>query len=142
MNVMMLAKIVLHILQQGCNEGTMSFETLNRSIRYISNDINAATKKSQTQKQKESEAKPWKTKAIAKVARKEVVEKRTPIIESSLSFDIEVSLPPSKEELYIVLEVAPINDQRLIHFAKAKLQSLNSTKSFSIFIFFLFEYIS
>jgi hypothetical protein len=53
------------------------------------------------------------------------MEKRTPVVESSSSFDIEVSLPPLKEELYIVLEVAPKNDQRLIHFAKAKLQVLN-----------------
>jgi hypothetical protein len=48
--IMNVAKIVLHILQQGCNEGTLSFETLDQSIRNISNNINAATKKSQTQK--------------------------------------------------------------------------------------------
>jgi hypothetical protein len=58
MNVMMLVETLLHILQQGCSEGTSSFETFNQSIGNISNDINAATKKSQKQKQKESEAKP------------------------------------------------------------------------------------
>jgi hypothetical protein len=62
------------------------------------------------------------------------VKKRTPVVENSSSFDNEVSLPPSKE----YCEVAPKNDQWLIHFAKAEVQVLNSTKSFSIFIFFPF----
>jgi hypothetical protein len=70
------------------------------------------------------------------------MKKRTPIVESSSSSDSEVSLPSLKEELYTVLEVTPKNDQRLVHFAKAKWQVPNSTKSFSISIFFFFEYIS
>jgi hypothetical protein len=64
------------------------------------------------------------------------MKKRTPIIESSSSFDSEVSLPPSKEELYTMLEVAPISYQWLDHFVKAK-QVPNSTKSFPIFSPFL-----
>jgi hypothetical protein len=49
-------------------------------------------------------------KAATKVARKEVVKKRIPVIENSSKFDNEISLPPSKEKLYIVLEAAPKND--------------------------------
>jgi hypothetical protein len=70
------------------------------------------------------------------------VKKRTQVVESSSSFDNEVSLPPSKEEFYIMLEATPKNDQWFIHFAKAALIVFNSTKSFSIYIFFLFENIS
>jgi hypothetical protein len=81
-------------------------------------------------------------KVIAKVGRNEIMKKKTPIVERFSSFDNEVSLPLSKEQLYIVLEVAPKNDQQLIHFAKVEQQVLNSTKSFFILIFFLFEYIS
>ncbi len=58
MNAMMLAKVVLHIFQQGHSEGTPSFETLDHAIRNISKDIDVTTKKSQTQKRKESKAKP------------------------------------------------------------------------------------
>ncbi len=47
---MMPMKAMLHILQQGHNEGTLSFETFDQAIRNISKDINVATKKSQTQK--------------------------------------------------------------------------------------------
>jgi len=49
-------------------------------------------------------------KVVIKAARKEVMKKRTSIIENSSSFDSEISLPPSKKELYIMLEVAPKND--------------------------------
>jgi hypothetical protein len=48
-------------------------------------------------------------KAGTKVVRKEVVKKKTPIVENSLSFNNKVSLPPSKE-LYIVLEATTKND--------------------------------
>jgi hypothetical protein len=50
-------------------------------------------------------------KAATKVARKEIVKKRTPVIENSSNFDGEISLPPSEEKLYIVLEAGPKNDQ-------------------------------
>jgi hypothetical protein len=36
MNAMMLAKTVLHIFQQGCGEGTPSFEAPNQTIKNIS----------------------------------------------------------------------------------------------------------
>jgi len=35
------------------------------------------------------------------------MKKRELVVESSLSFDSEVLLPPSKEALHIVLEVTP-----------------------------------
>ncbi len=57
-------------------------------------------------------------KVVAKVARKGLMKKRNPIIESSSNFDNEVSLSPSKE-LYSMLEVAPKNDQRLVRPMKA-----------------------
>jgi hypothetical protein len=49
-NAMTLVKVVLHILQQGPNESTLSFETVDKTIRNISNDINVVTKKFRTQK--------------------------------------------------------------------------------------------
>jgi hypothetical protein len=58
-------------------------------------------------------------KVDVKVARKELMKKRNTIVESSSSFDNEISLSPSKE-LYFVMEVAPKNDQQLVCFAKAK----------------------
>ncbi len=51
-NAMSSTKAVLHILQQGRNESTPNFETIDRVIKNISKDINVATKKSRTQKQK------------------------------------------------------------------------------------------
>jgi hypothetical protein len=75
-NVMTLAKTMFQIFQQGHSEGTVSFKTLDQAIKNISKDINVATKKSQTQKRKESETKPWRTKVVAKVARKEIVKKK------------------------------------------------------------------
>jgi hypothetical protein len=48
-------------------------------------------------------------KANAKVKRKEVMKKRTIIVESSSSSNCEIALPPS-EELYTMLKVAPKND--------------------------------
>jgi hypothetical protein len=77
-------------------------------------------------------------KVIANTVRNEIVKKRIPIIKSSSTFDSEVSLPVSKEELYTMPKVTPKNDQRLICFMKTKQQVLNSTKSFPI-LFFLFE---
>jgi hypothetical protein len=59
---------------------------------------------------KKPKAKPRRTKATTKATRKEVVKKRIPIVESSLSFNNEIALPPL-EELYIVLEVALKDDQ-------------------------------
>jgi hypothetical protein len=51
MNAMTLIEIVFHILQQGPNEGILSFKTFNQAIRIISKDIGVATKKIfQTQK--------------------------------------------------------------------------------------------
>jgi hypothetical protein len=76
----------------------------------------------------------------AKVTRKEVMKKRTTMVKSFSSFDSEVPLPPL-EELYVVLEVAPKNDQQLVRFLKVKWEVPNSIMSFSIF-FSLFEYIS
>jgi hypothetical protein len=80
-------------------------------------------------------------KVVATTIKKEVVKKKTLVVESYNSYNNEVSLPPSKE-FYIVLEVAPKNDQRLVCFVKAKWKVLNLTKSLSISMFFLFEYIS
>jgi hypothetical protein len=39
------------------------------------------------------------------------MKKSDTIVESSLSFDNEILLPPSKEALYTMLEVAPKTDQ-------------------------------
>jgi hypothetical protein len=86
-NMMTPVKTMLHILQQGHSEGTLSFETLDQTIRNISKDIDATTNKFQTQKWKEPEA-------AIKAARKIIVKKRTLVIESSSSYDYQVSLPP------------------------------------------------
>ncbi len=59
-------------------------------------------------------------KVVIKATRKEVVKKRTSIIENSSSSDSEISLPPFEEFFYIVLEVAPKNDQWFVRFTKAK----------------------
>jgi hypothetical protein len=59
------------------------------------------------QKQKKTRGKNMRMKAGAIVARKELMKKRNMIIESSLNFDNEVSLSPSKE-LYSMMNVAPI----------------------------------
>jgi hypothetical protein len=75
-------------------------------------------------------------KAGTKVVRKEVVKKKTPIVDNFSSSNNEVSLPPSKE-LYIMLEATTKNDQWFIHFMKTKWRIPNSTKSFFNF-FFLF----
>ncbi len=45
-NAMTLVKTMLHILQQGPNEGTLSFETFDQTIKNISNDINVVATKS------------------------------------------------------------------------------------------------
>jgi hypothetical protein len=86
-NAMTPVEAMLHILQQGHSEGTSSFETLDQTIRNISKDIDATTNKSQTQKWKKLEA-------TIKAARKTIVKKMTPVIESSSSSDCQVSLPP------------------------------------------------
>ncbi len=57
-NAMTLIEIVLDILQQGCSEGTPSFETLDQVIRINSKDIDVIIMKFQTQKLKKSKAKP------------------------------------------------------------------------------------
>ncbi len=59
------------------------------------------------------------------------MKKRELVVESSLSFDCEVSLPPLEEALYIVLEATPKSDQWLVLFTNAKWQVPNSTMSFS-----------
>ncbi len=69
------------------------------------------------------------------------MKKMTLVIENFSSSNSEVSLPPSKEELYIMVEATPKNDQQVVRFTKAKRWVPNSTKSFSINVF-LFEYIS
>ncbi len=74
-------------------------------------------------------------KVIANIVRNEIVKKRIPIIKSSSTFDSEVSLLVSKEELYTMLEATPKNDQWLVCFMKIKQQVLNSTKFFPIFFF-------
>jgi hypothetical protein len=43
-------KAMLHILQQGPRENTLSFETPNQTIKNISKDINVTTKKFQMKK--------------------------------------------------------------------------------------------
>jgi len=101
---------MFHIFQQGPSESTLSFQTLDQAIKNISKDINATTKKSWTQKHKELEAKPRRTKVGAKVARKEVVKKRTKVIKIFSSSNNEVSQPPLEEKLYIVLKATPKND--------------------------------
>jgi len=87
---------VFHILQQWPNESTLNFEPFDQAIMNISKDIYATTKKFRTQKRKKLEAKPKKMKADVKVARKEIMKKRTPIVESFSSSNNEISLPPSK----------------------------------------------
>jgi hypothetical protein len=52
-----------------------------------------------------------KSKANAKATKKTSVKKSDTIAKSSLSFDNEILLAPSKEKLYTVLEVAPKTDQ-------------------------------
>jgi len=59
------------------------------------------------------------------------MKKRESMLESSLNFDNEVTLPPLEKSLYIVLEATPKNDQWLVLFAKAKWQVPNSIMSFS-----------
>jgi hypothetical protein len=56
MNVMMLAKVVLHILQQGPEEGTLNFKTSDQAIRNISKVIDVTINKAETQKLKELKA--------------------------------------------------------------------------------------
>jgi septal ring factor EnvC (AmiA/AmiB activator) len=74
----------------------LSFETSNQAIMNISKDIDATTKKIRTQKQKKLEAKPKKMKADVKATRKEIMKKRTPIVEIFSSCNNEFCLPPSK----------------------------------------------
>ncbi len=57
-NAMTPTEVVLYILQQGCSEGTPSFETLDQVIRINSKDIDVIIMKFQTQKLKKSKAKP------------------------------------------------------------------------------------
>ncbi len=84
----------------------------------ISKDKDVALKKLQKEKHKEQEAKTKKkliankeSKASAKATKKAIMKKSDTIVESSLSFDNEILLPPSKETLYTILEVAPKTDQ-------------------------------
>jgi len=52
-----------------------------------------------------------KSKANAKATKETSVKKSDTITKSSLSFDNEILLAPSKEKLYTMLEVAPKIDQ-------------------------------
>jgi hypothetical protein len=45
MNVMMLVEAVLHILQQGCSKGTLSFEAPDQVIKNISKGYGCRNKK-------------------------------------------------------------------------------------------------
>jgi hypothetical protein len=51
-----LAKVVLHILQQGPEEGTLNFKTSDQAIRNISKVIDVTINKAETQKLKELKA--------------------------------------------------------------------------------------
>ncbi len=59
------------------------------------------------------------------------MKKKESVVESFLSFDSEVLIPPLKETLYTVLEATPKNDQWLVLFVNAKWQVFDSTMSFS-----------
>ncbi len=95
-NANMTVETTLHILQQGPNESTLNSETCDQAIMNISKDIDATTKKFGTQKRKKLEAKPKKMNADVKVARKKIMKKRTPMVESFSSSNNEISLPPLK----------------------------------------------
>jgi len=109
---------VLHILQQGIGEDNPFFGTLDQAIKKISKDKDVTLEKPKKEKHKEQEAKTKKklivnkeSKASAKATKKVIMKKSDTIIESSLSFDNEILLPPSKEALYTMLEVASKTDQ-------------------------------
>jgi hypothetical protein len=93
---MTLVEVMFHILQQGPIKGTPSFQTHNQAIKNISKDINPMANKVQTQKHKEPKEKTRRTKVDVNVAKKELVKKMNMIIESSLSYNSEISLPPQK----------------------------------------------
>lgn len=83
-----------------------------------------------SKKNMSKKSKKWKL--VLKLQGKNSWRKRNTVIESYLNFDKEISLSPLKK-IYSMLEVALKNDQRLIHFVKAKWHVLNSTMFFSIF---------
>jgi hypothetical protein len=88
---MTLIEVVLYILQQGPNEGSLNFETLfDQVIRNISKDIDATIEILNT-KTKRTRGKPRRTKVGVKATRKEVMKKRTEVIKSSSSFNNEIS---------------------------------------------------
>jgi len=103
-NVMMLAKAVLHILQQGPEEGTLNSETFDQAIRNISKDIDVTTNKAEMQKLKELKAKNRRMKVSAKVAKKKLMKKRNTIVESSSNCGNEVSLPPFGRRILLCVE--------------------------------------
>ncbi len=109
-NAMTSTEAMFHIFQQGLGEGTLSFETLDYVIMNISKDINAMTQKVRTQKRKKPKAKTRKIKAGAKVTRKELVKKKYIFAKSSSNSNNEISLPPSKEFFFSMLEVTSKND--------------------------------
>jgi hypothetical protein len=63
-NAMMSIEVLLHILQQGPNEGTLSFETHDHAIRNILKDINVIAKKSRTQSRKNQKQNPREQKLV------------------------------------------------------------------------------
>jgi len=65
------------------------------------------------------------------------MKKRELVVESSLSFDSEVLLPPSKEALYIVLEVTPKSDNGLFFLQKPNGKFLTQLCLFPICFTFL-----
>ncbi len=76
-------------------------------------------------------------KVVIKVARKEVMKKRTPLIDSFSNSNNEVSLPPSKEKLYIVLEVGSKMTNNLLALQKSNDRFLTQL-CLSPFIYFPF----
>jgi hypothetical protein len=97
---------------------THFFGTLDQAIRKISKDKDVALEKPTKEKHKEQEAKTKRkltankeSKANVKVINITIVKKNDTIVESSLSFDTEILLAPSKEALYTMLEVAPKTNQ-------------------------------
>lgn len=101
---MMLAKVVLHILQQGPEKGTLNFETSDQAIKNISKHIDVTTNKTEMQKLKKMKAKNRRMKANAKVAKKKLVKKKNTVVDNSSSSNNEVSLPPFEKRILFCVE--------------------------------------
>jgi hypothetical protein len=103
-NAMMLAKVVLHILQQELKKGTLNFETSDQAIRNISKHVDVPTNKAKMQKLKELKAKNRRMKANAKVAKNKLMKKSNTIVENSSSSNNEISLPPFGRRILFCVE--------------------------------------